>query len=414
MEENLALSFFKTIKQELKVAHLSHFSLFKKYLTLNQKNIYCRLVYLTYMKDYYKILGVEKKASKEEIKKAFYKLAHQHHPDKNKGDDKKFKEINEAYQVLSDDKKRAHFDQFGSNPGPGSNGGGGFNYGQSGFEGFDFSGFGGGGTQGFQFDFGDMGDFFDMFSGGGQRSGNRRRKGEDLQILVEVTMAESFTGVSKKVVYNRHTKCETCHGDGAKPGTKKVECKKCSGKGVVNTTKKTIFGNFASQSICADCEGKGKIPETKCSDCRGEGIKIKKEEISIPIPEGVEDGEQLMLRGYGETISDGEAGDLYIVVKVLSEKKFIRRGLNLYTKVDLKLTDIILGYKLTIKDVQNNDLEINIPLHQNPKEQIIISKKGMKRQGRVGDLVIDINLEIPKHLSKKAKDLLEDLKSEGL
>jgi len=358
------------------------------------------------MKDYYKVLGVDKKASKEEIKKAFYKLAHQHHPDKNKGDDKKFKEINEAYQVLSDDKKRAHFDNFGANPGATSQG--------NPFEGFDFSGFGGGGSQGFQFDFGDMGDFFDMFNGGGNRGGNRKRRGEDLQILVEVTMAESYTGASKKVVYNRHTKCETCHGDGAKPGTKKIECKKCSGKGVVNTTKKTIFGNFASQSICPDCEGKGRIPETKCSDCRGAGIKMKREEVNIPVPEGVEDGEQLMLRGFGEAVSDGETGDLYIVIKVLSDKKFLRRGLNLYTRIDFKLTDLILGNKLIIKDIQNNDLEVSVPQFQNPKEQIIVSKKGMKRSGRVGDLVIDINLEIPKHLSKKAKELLEDLKGEGL
>ncbi len=367
------------------------------------------------MKDYYKILGIGKKASKDEIKKAFYKLAHQHHPDKNGGDDKKFKEVNEAYQVLSDDKKRAHFDQFGTNPGTSGNGAGGFNYGQGGFggfDGFDFSGFGNG--QGFQFDFGDMGDFFDIFGGDGRNSRARSRKGEDLQIMVEISLAESFTGINKKIIYNRHAKCETCKGEGAKPGTKKIECKKCSGKGLINTTKKTIFGVFQQQSVCPDCEGSGKVTEVKCPDCKGEGIKIKKEELNVPIPEGVEDGEQLFLKGFGEGIAQGESGDLYVIIRVQNDKKFLRKGLNLYTKIDLKLTDLILGNKIIIKDVQNKDLEIEIPQMQNPKEQVVIHKKGVKRGGRVGDLVVDINLNIPKHLSKKTKDLLEELKKEGL
>lgn len=358
------------------------------------------------MKDYYKTLGVDKKASKDEIKKAFYKLAHQHHPDKNGGDDKKFKEVNEAYQVLSDDKKRAHYDQFGSNPG--ANG----NAGQNGFGGFDFSGFGQGG--GFQFDFGDMGDFFDIFGGNSGASRNRKRKGDDLQILVEISLSEAYTGVSKKVVYNRHARCETCKGDGAKPGTKKVECKKCHGSGVINTAKKTIFGNFQQQTVCPDCEGSGKIPEVKCPDCKGQGIKIKKEELNIPIPEGAEDGEQLLLRNYGEAEANSESGDLYVIIKVASDKKFLRKGLNLYTKVDLKLTDLILGNKIVIKDVQNKDLEIQVPQMQNPKEQIVVHGKGMRRSGRQGDLIVDIILQIPKNLSKKAKEALEELKKEGL
>ena len=364
------------------------------------------------MKDYYKILGVDKKASKDEIKKAFYKLAHQHHPDKNGGDDKKFKEVNEAYQVLSDDKKRSHYDQFGTNPGATGYGNGGFNYGGAGFEGFDFSGFGNG--QGFQFDFGDMGDFFDMFGGGRGSSRGRARRGEDLQVMVEISLAESYTGTSKKIIYNRHAKCDTCKGEGAKPGTKKTNCKKCSGSGVVNTTKKTIFGVFQQQTVCPDCEGTGKIPEVKCSDCKGQGIKIKKEELNILIPEGTEDGEQLVLRSYGEGVRGGESGDLYVIVRVQSDKKFLRKGLNLYTKIDLKLTDIILGNKITIKDVQNKDLEIEVPQNQNPKEQILVQGKGMKKGGRHGDLIVDINLNISKHISKKSKDLLEELKKEGL
>jgi molecular chaperone DnaJ len=238
-------------------------------------------------KDYYKILGVDKKASKDEIKKAFYKLAHQHHPDKNGGDDKKFKEVNEAYQVLSDDKKRAQYDQFGS-AGPGGSGFNGQAYGGNPFEGFDFSG------GGFQFDFGDMGDIFDMFGGGSSR--RRPTKGEDLQVMVEVTAAESFTGVSRKIIYNRHATCEVCHGDGAKPGTKKHNCKKCDGKGVINSTKKTIFGSFAQQSVCDVCGGSGRIPDVKCDNCKGQGIKMKKEEVSIPIPKDVKDMEDRLVK----------------------------------------------------------------------------------------------------------------------
>lgn len=363
-------------------------------------------------KDYYKILGVDKKASKDEIKKAFYKLAHQHHPDKNGGDDKKFKEVNEAYQVLSDDKKRAHYDQFGSNPGPNGNAGGYSqqSHGGNPFEGFDFSGFGGGSGQSFHFDFGDM---FDMFGGSGGRSA-RNKKGEDLQVIVEVTLAEAYTGVNKKIIYNHYSKCDTCKGDGAKPGTKKITCKKCSGKGVIVSNKRTIFGEFQQQTTCPDCLGSGKIPEVKCPDCKGAGIKMKKEEVSIPIPEGVEDGEQLILSGYGEAIAEGESGDLYIIVRVMSDKRFTRKNLNLYSKINLKLTDLILGSKQTIKDVQNTDLEVHIPAHHNPKEQIIVHGKGMKRGSRRGDLILDINLEMPKNLSKKTREHIEELRKEGL
>lgn len=369
------------------------------------------------MKDYYKTLGVSKSASKDEIKKAFYKLAHQHHPDKNSGDDKKFKEINEAYQVLNDDKKRSHYDQNRSNGSTNTNAGGNHSYGGQGnpFEGFDFGGFGNGNSNNsFQFDFGEMGDIFDMFGGGKKSAGARSKRGEDLQVLVEVTLAESYTGINKKIIYNRHVKCATCKGEGAKPGSKKVDCKKCTGKGVVNTTRSTIFGTFSQSSICPDCDGNGKIPEQKCDDCKGEGIKIQKEEVNIPVPEGAEDGEQLVLRSYGEGVTNGESGDLYVVIKVLNDKKFVRRGLNMYAKIDLKLTDIILGNKKVLKDILNRELEITIPQNQNPKEQITIKNKGMKRNGRMGDLILEIDLEIPKHLSKKTKDLLEQLKSEGL
>ena len=277
-------------------------------------------------KDYYKILGVDKKASKDQIKKAFYKLAHEHHPDKNGGKDEKFKQVNEAYQTLSDDTKRKQYDTFGST-GPS----GGAQYQGNPFQGFDFGGFGNGG--GVEFD---MGDIFNMFNGGGQTSSQNRTRGEDLQVLIEISLSEIFTGVTKKINFSRTAKCEVCKGDGAKPGTKKHECKKCEGKGKITKISKTIFGNFQSQSICPDCDGEGKIPDTKCLECKGLGIKEKKEELNVPIPIGVEDGENLVMRGYGEASKNGESGDLYIQIRVRQEKDLLVKNKNLYVKINLK------------------------------------------------------------------------------
>jgi len=301
------------------------------------------------MKDYYKTLGVNKSATKDEIKKAFYKLAHQHHPDKNKGDDKKFKEINEAYQVLSDDKKRTTYDRTGANASQQTSGAGGYqSYGGQGnpFEGFDFSG---GFGQGGNFEF-DINDIFDMFNGGGRR----RKKGDDLQIQVEISFEDAYKGLTKKVIYNRHVK------DG----------------------------------------------DTK--------LKIKKEEVNIPIPEGIENGESFVLKGYGAEILEGDTGDLYIVVRILPNKAFVRKGMHLYTKLPIKLTDFVLGKKVTIKDVLGENLDVNIPAGHNPKEPIILRGKGMKKGKYHGDMAVDLNLEIPKHLSRKTKELLEELQKEGL
>ncbi len=297
-------------------------------------------------KDYYKTLGVDKKASKDEIKKAFYKLAHQHHPDKNGGKDEKFKEVNEAYQTLSDDSKRHQYDTFGSGGGGGFGGGQqqGNPFGGGGFEGFDFSGFGGGGNS-FSFDFGDL---------FGQQGSQRRSKGEDLQVLIEVSLEEVFKGTTKKLVYSRTAKCETCKGDGAKPGTGLSKCKTCDGKGKTTKVSKTIFGNFQSQAICPECDGVGKIPDTKCVDCRGLGIKQKKEEINVPIHAGVEDGENLVMRGYGEAAKNSESGDLYIQIRIKPEKNLIIKNKTLYAKVNLKKGEFLTErQKKLIEELEN-------------------------------------------------------------
>ncbi|NVN97528.1 DnaJ domain-containing protein, partial [Candidatus Nomurabacteria bacterium] len=216
-------------------------------------------------KDYYKTLGVEKNASKEEIKKAFHKLAHAHHPDKNNGDDKKFKEVNEAYQVLSDDKKRASYDQFGNADGPQGFGGAGFG-GQGGFGGFDFRN----GQNGMEFDMGDLGDIFgDFFNGG--RSKAKAHKGRDLQTEIHLSFEESIFGVEKKINVNKQSICNVCSGTGAKVGTKMDTCKTCGGQGQIREIRRSILGNFESVKTCEACFGSGKIPTQKCSECRGSG-----------------------------------------------------------------------------------------------------------------------------------------------
>ena len=246
-------------------------------------------------KDYYKTLGVDKNASKDEIKKAFHKLAHVHHPDKNKGDDTKFKEVNEAYQVLSDDKKRASFDQFGNADGPQGFGGGGFGGGQGGFGGFDFSGQNGG----MEFDMGDLGDIFgDFFGGGGRRQ--KTKKGRDLSTDIYLTFEESIFGAEKIINVNKQSTCGICNGTGAKVGTKMNNCSVCNGQGQVREVKRSILGNFSSVKTCDNCFGNGKIPAEKCSQCKGLGVYKKEEAITVKIPEGVNDRETLRVRSRGQ------------------------------------------------------------------------------------------------------------------
>jgi molecular chaperone DnaJ len=370
------------------------------------------------MKDYYKTLGVNKNASKDEIKKAFYKLAHQHHPDKNGGNDKTFKEVNEAYQVLSDDSKRKHYDTFGSNPGAagaGGFGGQGGNPFGGGFEGFDFSqfGFGGGGRGGnVHFEFGgeDLGDIFgDMFGFGSGRK-SRTKRGSDMQADINITLEEVMIGTTKKIQYQRHAKCNTCNGDGSKPGSKIITCKKCDGRGKIQTAKRTILGTFQQQSICDECSGEGKIPEHKCADCRGAGIVKKSENVEVKIPEGVESDEAIVVKGMGESMKNGESGDLHVVINVLNHKIFERRGLDLFTKIEAKYSDFLLGKSYFLPGLSGSQIEIKIPQFHNPKEKLVLKEKGLIRKGyRQGNIVVDFQIKMPHSISKSEADLLKNL-----
>ncbi len=359
-------------------------------------------------KDYYKILGVDKKASKEEIKKAFHKLAHAHHPDKNNGDDKKFKEVNEAYQVLSDDKKRASYDQFGSADGPQGFGGGGFG-GQGGFGGFDFRN----GQGGMEFDMGDLGEIFGDFFGGG-RTKSKSRKGRDVHTEIYLSFEEAVFGVEKKINLNKQSICSVCGGTGAKVGTKMDNCKTCNGQGQIREIRRSILGNFESVKTCETCFGSGKVPTQKCSECRGAGVVKKNEEITIKIPSGINNGETLRVRDQGEAIQGASAGDLYIKMNVKNHTVFTREDANLLMDLKIKLTDSLLGFNYNLKTLDGHNIEVKIPEGINNGEMLRVRGKGVPVGGGRGDIIIKIHVDIPKKLSRKTKEIIEELKKEGL
>jgi len=358
-------------------------------------------------KDYYDILGIDKKAGKDEIKKAFRTLAHKYHPDKKTGDDAKFKEINEAYSVLSDDNKRAQYDQFGS-AGPSS----GFGGGQSaGFDGFDFSQFTQGGNgQGFEFDFGDI--FGDVFGGGGNR--RQAKRGHDISVDIELSFEDAIFGVERTILLNKVSKCDTCGGNGAEKGSELITCKKCNGKGSVREVKRTFFGQFESMNTCDECHGSGKTAKTKCHDCHGHGVLKKESEIKVKIPSGIENGEMIRLSGGGEAVSGGQNGDLYIKIHVKKHPTFRKDGQNLLMDLEIKLSDALIGSEYGVKTL-DGDIKVKIPEGVNHGEILRIKGKGVPYDKHYrGDILIKIHVQMPKKLTKEAKKAIEILKKEGL
>ena len=359
-------------------------------------------------KDYYKTLGVDKNASKEDIKKAFRKLAMEHHPDKG-GNAEKFKEVSEAYSILSDDNKRAQYDTYGS---AGPTGAGGFG-GQdtSGFGGFDFSGFNQNG-QGFDFDLGDIfGDFFGGSSGGGRRT---QKKGKDISVDMELSFHDSVFGVEKNIRLNKTSKCKECQGTGAKAGTQMQTCSTCNGQGKVREAKRSMFGTFMTEKICDTCGGSGKIPKEKCSICNGKGTLKREEELTVKIPSDIDDGETIRLTGGGEAIKDGTTGDLYIKIHVREDSLFRKEGKNLVTELNIKLSEAVLGTKIILKTL-DGDIELKVPDGAQFGEILRIKGKGVPiGDGRRGDLLVKINIKIPTKLSKSSKKTFEELKEEGI
>ncbi len=354
------------------------------------------------MKDYYNILGVDKKATKDDIKKAFRNLAHKYHPDKKTGDDSKFKEINEAYSILSDDSKRAQYDQFGTS-GPNS----GFNSG-AGFNGFDFSQFTQG-ANGFEFDFGDI--FGDMFGNGRARQAKR---GRDISVDIELSFEDAVFGVERVILLNKISKCDTCAGTGAEKGSDLSTCTICNGKGSVREIKRSIFGQFESVSTCENCHGTGKVPRIKCHTCGGKGVYKKETEIKVKIPAGIENGEMIRLSGAGEAVTSGDSGDLYIKIHIKKHPIFRKDGQNLYMDLNINLTSALLGNEETIKTL-DGDISVKIPEGVTHGEVLRVRNKGVPySKGSRGDLLIKLHIVLPKKLSKEARKTIEGLKKEGL
>ena len=354
-------------------------------------------------KDYYKTLGVEKSASKDEIKKAFHKMAHKYHPDKKDGDEAKFKEVNEAYQTLSDDQKRASYDQFGAD-GPQMGGFGG----QGGFDGFDFGGFGQG-QGGFEFDIGDM--FGGMFGGG---RGTRKPHGADLQTNMTIDFKESVFGVEKELKVTKPSTCTVCKGDGATPGTKLHECDKCHGSGTIRSVQRTIIGQIATNALCDKCMGVGKIPTDPCKTCKGTGVVRDTRTIKLSVPAGINHGETLRVTGMGEAIQGGPSGDLYVHIAVTPHKTIKRQGSDLYSTLDIRLTDALLGTEYQIETL-DGPATVTVPAGAHLGSTVIIKEKGVPtNRSKRGNFVVQLNIKLPEKLSKESKALIEELKKQGI
>ncbi len=361
-------------------------------------------------KDYYNTLGVNKGATKEEIKKAFYKLAHKYHPDKKDGNEAKFKEVNEAYQVLSDDSKRSKYDQFGA--GFENMGGGGYNPGAGGgFEGFDFSGFQNGGAE---FDFGNLNDIFSDFFGGGMGGGRTQtRRGRDISTEIQISFADSVFGIERKILITKTSTCLTCKGNGAKSGSKMETCKHCNGQGKIHEAKRTIFGNISNTRLCDICTGSGQVPKEVCETCKGKGVLRREEEISLNIPAGIRDGEMVRMTGYGEAVSHGTTGDLYIKINVAPHPVFKRDGNDLVMNLNIKLSDALLGTKYPIETLDGK-IEVTIPEGVSINEILRVKGKGVPNKGKRGDLLIKLNIKLPSKISRKSREYIEKLKEEGI
>ncbi|USN88734.1 MAG: molecular chaperone DnaJ [Candidatus Nomurabacteria bacterium] len=353
------------------------------------------------MKDYYQILGLEKGASKDEVKKAFRKMAAKYHPDKKTGDEEKYKEVTEAYAVLGDEKKKAEYDTYGQS----FNGAGG-----GGFGGFDFSGFQQGfGGQGFEFD---INDIFSNFGFGG--GGQQRKRGRDVSIDINLTFEESIFGVTRKLLITKNNTCSDCDGSGGKKGAGTTECSTCAGQGKIREQRQSIMGAFTTVRECSTCHGTGQVPKERCGKCAGAGITRTEEEISIKVPTGIQNGEVIRMTGRGEAMPHGEPGDLYIKVHVEQHATIKRDGSTLMTKLPIKLTDALLGatYAVTTLD---GAVDIKIPAGITHGELLRIKEKGVPtdRGGR-GDFMVKISVETPKKLSKRAEKLVQELREEGI
>lgn len=351
-------------------------------------------------RDYYEVLGIQKGASDDEIKKAFRKMALKYHPDRNPGDkeaEEKFKEVNEAYGVLSDPEKKDKYDRFG-------------------FAGVDpNAGFGGGTGGGFS-GFGDFGDIFsDIFGGGGfggfggfgggaQRR-NQPQKGRDLQAGVQIKFEEAAFGTKKTIQLNKYVKCKTCSGEGTAPGTHKRTCSRCGGSGVITQVRKTMLGQMQTQSPCPDCNGTGSVIDTPCSDCHGTGKVKSRVKIEVNIPAGVDNDSVIPIRGQGEPgENNGPNGDLYVVIKVKPHEIFQRNGSDIRLEIPISFDQAALGDEIVVPTLDGK-IQYRVPAGTQPGTTFRLKGKGIRniRTGRPGDMYVTVTVEVPTKLSSAQK-----------
>jgi len=371
-------------------------------------------------KDLYETLGVNKGATDDEIKKAYRKLAHKYHPDKTGGDANKFKEINSAYQVLSDKEKRSQYDQYGQTFEQAQRGGGG----GQGFGGFssqggqwDFSGFQQAGGQGFEFNGGFEDIFSDIFGGGGSGRQNSQRAGRDIQIDAEITFEEMVSGAHREVSLLRRVVCNLCKGTGGEPGSKEENCHTCKGSGQVKQTVRSFFGTFVQASTCPTCFGSGKTYAKKCHKCGGDGRVKEQETIAFDIPAGISNGQTISLQGQGEAGERGSSnGDLYVNVHIKPHSHFERKGNDILSTERISFSQAVLGDKIDVRTIDGK-VNMKIPTGTQSGETFRIKEKGvpsLSRNSIRGSHLVKIIVDVPKNLSRDQKKLLEELKRTGM
>jgi molecular chaperone DnaJ len=364
--------------------------------------------------DYYQILGVTRDASSDDIKKAYRKLAHKYHPDKG-GDEKKFKEVNEAYQILSDSEKKAQYDKFGrvfeggagGEPGPG-----GFHW-AWGTPGADYED----GQGGFGFDFQDVGDIFDEFFGGHGERRQDAKRGRDIEVELQIPLEATLAAKEEKISLSKLNVCSRCQGVGGEPGTKVNECVSCRGTGEVQQIKKTIFGSFTRVGLCPECSGEGFRPEKHCNVCKGEGRIKSDEEIRVTIPAGVDTNQILKVEGKGDAgRKKGKSGDLYLRIVVKRHPIFTRRGDDLQMSRPITFSQAALGEDIEVPTLEGTNVFLKVLAGTESKQVLRVKGKGIPHFASLGrgDMYVELNIQTPKKLSKQQKELLEQLKKEGI
>jgi molecular chaperone DnaJ len=354
-------------------------------------------------RDYYEILGVAKGASADEIKKAFRKAAVEHHPDRG-GDEAKFKEITEAYEVLKDTGKRQRYDQFG-HAGVGNDPGGN-----------PFGGFGGGQGQNVNFDFGDLGlgDIFNSFFGGqgGGQGQTRQARGRDVETRVDVSFEQAVFGTEVELSLNLEDECEHCKGTTVEPGYELKTCDQCGGSGQVVSVTRTVFGNIQQASVCPKCRGRGKIPEKVCTVCHGKGTKPKNQRVMLKVPAGIDDGATIRLREHGEAIANGPKGDLYVNVRVKPHKKFTREGDLILSQEHVDMVEAALGTEIEVATV-DGPVRMKVPAGTQSGSDFKLSGHGVPQlRGKDrGAHIVTISVDTPTKLKKEQQELLKQFQA---